>query len=156
MLNCGADISYCNPLEGNIIIQYFLQSESDFDENILKRIIRRLGPSTTLELVNYKHYEQGTALYVASQQSQIPEIRLLLAAGAEIDAKGGLEGTALMVAARRGVLDVVRVLVDAGASIVVWDGNTWLSAVHAARYEPDIVQWFLVTRFTERRRLCSP
>jgi ankyrin repeat protein len=42
-------------------------------------------------------------------------VQVLVEAGADIDAQGGVYGTALQVAAARGHKEVVQVLVEAGA-----------------------------------------
>ena len=104
-------------------------------------------------MLNYRPMVLPTPLYYAAAKGLILAVRFLLDAGAEIDKEGGPEGAALMAAARAGRLEAVRMLVDAGGKIVYNHEGVIRSAVEAARLHPKVVRWFLVERFTERRRL---
>jgi ankyrin repeat protein len=72
-----------------------------------------------------------TALVLAAMSDSPEVLRLLIAVGAQIDAREtGTGNTALMLAANRGYLEVLRILIAAGAEIgaVAEDGWTALQA----------------------------
>ena len=59
-----------------------------------------------------------TPLYTAARAGHIDTVKILLAAGADVDATNMFDGaTALCVAARQGNLDVVSALLDYGANL---------------------------------------
>ena len=151
LLNCGVDISCCSPFSGNILHRVMLLNTSCM--RLMKKIARKLGIHRTREFINYKPAHWVTLLYLAVPTNEIPLLRFLLDAGADVNADGGPEGSALMAAARAGRLEAVRLLVDAGASVTFQRKDGLVSAVELAKYHPKVVRWFLVDRFTERRLL---
>jgi len=59
-----------------------------------------------------------TPLYTASHAGHVDTVKILLAAGANVDAANMFDGaTALCVAARQGDVDVVSALLDYGADL---------------------------------------
>lgn len=55
------------------------------------------------------------SLHAAAHAGDVDEVRRLIAAGADVDAKSEFGGTALMAAAERAHVEVVRLLLEAGA-----------------------------------------
>jgi FOG: Ankyrin repeat len=62
-----------------------------------------------------------TALMLAAAHKQADSVRLLLAAGADVNAKNDDGSTALMAASLKGDINVVRMLLDANADVNVRD-----------------------------------
>jgi ankyrin repeat protein len=56
-------------------------------------------------------------LQAAAAKDSIDVVKLLLDAGADINAKGGYYGNALQAAVFKGSVDLVRLLLDAGADL---------------------------------------
>ncbi|XP_049796019.1 ankyrin homolog [Schistocerca nitens] len=61
--------------------------------------------------------ERGRRLFQAAERGAVGELRALIAAGADLAARGGGGWTALHWAACRGVVKAVRLLVGAGAAV---------------------------------------
>jgi len=77
-------------------------------------------------------------------------ISLLHDTGAELETEGGDYGTPLMGACAAGRLQAVKLLARKGAKMLYCNehGRSF-SALRAAKYFPEIVQWLLVGRYTE-------
>jgi uncharacterized protein len=65
--------------------------------------------------VNELAYMGRTVLMTAAERGNVEMIRLLIAAGADVNARGSDYGTALFVAIKNGHSEIVRSLMDAGA-----------------------------------------
>jgi ankyrin repeat protein len=75
-----------------------------------------LGDSSWRRKCSFAH--GITPLYTASHAGHIDTVKILLAAGADVDAANMFDGaTALCVAAREGNLDIVSALLDYGADL---------------------------------------
>ncbi|MEJ2246218.1 MAG: ankyrin repeat domain-containing protein [Acidobacteriota bacterium] len=59
----------------------------------------------------------ATALHAASQNGHIEIVRLLLEAGAKVDAQGNDDATALHAASQNGHAEIVKLLLEAGANV---------------------------------------
>ena len=103
--------------------------EASFMEAAKQGDCQRLRELITEGLdVNLQHgvadEPRHTALVCAAENGQADAVRLLLAAGANVDEKCGGAGdnsTALMHAASKGQLECTRILIEAGASAVARD-----------------------------------
>lgn len=65
----------------------------------------------------------ASALWWAAGRGQDASVRLLLEAGAPVDARGCRESTALMHAALCGQADAVDILISSGADVNAWNGR---------------------------------
>ncbi|MDA7676665.1 ankyrin repeat domain-containing protein [bacterium] len=59
----------------------------------------------------------GTSLYEAAEEGQIEEVKKLLAAGADVNAKTKFKETPLHFAAENGQKEVAELLIDKGANV---------------------------------------
>ena len=67
-----------------------------------------------------------TPLLLAAMTDSLEVLRLLIATGAQVDAREtGTGNTALMLAANRGYLEVLRVLIAAGADVQAVAEDGW-------------------------------
>ncbi|XP_046983331.1 ankyrin repeat, PH and SEC7 domain containing protein secG-like [Schistocerca americana] len=79
--------------------------------------------------------ERARRLVQAAEQGAVGELRALIAAGADVEARGVPWGwTALHWAARRGDVGAARLLVGAGAAVDARDDNGWTPLHVAACY----------------------
>ncbi|XP_046983296.1 uncharacterized protein LOC124553484 [Schistocerca americana] len=69
--------------------------------------------------------ERGRRLLQAADRGAVGELRALIAAGADVGARGRWRWTALHWAARRGDVEAARLLVGAGAAVDARDGGGW-------------------------------
>ncbi len=112
---------------------------------LLKRLARD-GDVKRLEalLAAVKATEVGrdrrTALHEAADGQRPETARLLLAHGADVNARDATGDTPLLVAARRGAAPVIEVLLDAGADTALVDtrGGTALMLAVAAQSKPAV------------------
>jgi len=87
---------------------------------------------------------KATELMIAASCGCTNKVKILIFAGADINAKGADGKTALMFAAYGGHVDVVQALLDAGADINAKDNYGYTALMHAAsfnryRYTDEIV-----------------
>jgi hypothetical protein len=67
---------------------------------------------------NTKDYNGYTAMMFAANSGQLESVKLLVEAGANVNAMSSDQGwTALMIAARGGYLNIVKILITAGADV---------------------------------------
>ncbi|XP_046983444.1 poly [ADP-ribose] polymerase tankyrase-1-like isoform X1 [Schistocerca americana] len=77
--------------------------------------------------------ERDRRLVQAAEEGAVGELRALIAAGADVEARGGLGRTALHWAAGRGDVEAARLLVGAGAAVDARDDDGW-TPLHVAAY----------------------
>ncbi len=80
-------------------------------------------------------------LLQAIEAGDVARVRVLLAGGADCNARDAEGATALMLAAHAGKLDVVRALVEAGADVRATDERGW-TALAKSVYNPDLDRGF--------------
>lgn len=113
-----------------------LVTTCDVDKTALMYAIER-GDNDIITALVYagvnvnSRWEGWTALLFAADIGNVCACRVLIDAGAEVDAQSGDDWSALMFAAANGHDECVRVLVDAGASIDVTECG-WTSLMHAS------------------------
>jgi ankyrin repeat protein len=98
-----------------------------------EEVIRLLLVNTTAPSLDIQDKDGNSALYVAVERNNQSIIQLLLNAGANVNAQGGVYGNLLHIAARTGVVEVVKLLLDAGADINA-TADLYGNALHAAAY----------------------
>ena len=76
----------------------------------------------------------GTSMYYASQAGLLKPLKILIEAGADVNAPGGGYGSALQVASYEGHREVIDLLLDKGADINV-RGEYFDTALQAASYK---------------------
>ncbi len=74
----------------------------------------------------------GTALAGASRHGHLQVIKILLAKGADVNAKGEYERTALSEASGSGHLEIVKLLLAKGADVNAKDDSGWTALMFAA------------------------
>jgi ankyrin repeat protein len=91
-------------------------------------------------------------LCILANKGEERAVQNALSLGIDVDFIGCPSGTALMVACEAGHLETVKVLVRHGAKFCQW-GLNGFSAIQAAGPFNEIVEWLLVGRHTDQRRL---
>jgi ankyrin repeat protein len=88
----------------------------------------------------------GVSLYKVAKQGNVEAVKMLLNAGADVNAQGGHCGNALQIASRYGHEAVVRLLLDKGVDVNVLRGR-WGNALQAAsRYGHEVVVQLLLDK----------
>lgn len=123
--------------------------------SMLKRLFRRLPRAKVETMINFVPERFVSVLCAAVYRDVMGAIDVLVRHGADVNLEGCCNyGSALMVACSRGRLESVRALVGHGARVAyVGPKGRPRSAVDAAQRFPEIRQWLLVGRHTERRAL---
>ncbi|KAL9043979.1 MAG: hypothetical protein Q9214_002852, partial [Letrouitia sp. 1 TL-2023] len=149
VLNLGIDLGRTNTTFGSALHYDWLDSQA----SLLRRLLKRLGSTTSQSLLNIKPEYCNTPLYDAAARGRLKIISLMLKCVASIDLKGGREGSALMVAAAYGRENTVKQLVRAEAATSYFDEESGaiVSVYKKAKPFPKIRQWLLVGRWTEMR-----
>jgi len=98
-----------------------------------------LRPKTQDQIVNdlskLPQQELNSKLIEASYNGYVDiVVRLLLGAGANVDAKNNWNETALIYASRNDFSEAARLLLEAGANIDAKDYNGWTALIWASRY----------------------
>ncbi|XP_047101735.1 FYVE zinc finger domain protein UPA1-like [Schistocerca piceifrons] len=88
--------------------------------------------ATVSQMRSLSAEERGRRLVQAAEQRAVGELRALIAAGADVGARGGLGWTALHWAAWRGDVEAARLLVGAGAAVDARDDCGWTPLHYAA------------------------
>jgi ankyrin repeat protein len=96
---------------------------------------------------------ESTALYCVALGGACRWVDFMTQYGAAINMEGGSEGTPLMAACAAGHLTIAKHLVRSGALLTYWNGTSQVSAFVKAQPHQRLLQWLLVGRFTETRRL---
>lgn len=164
MLDCGADInergstSY-RPVDqaifgGNIVAaERLLQLSAEFTTDALKEALyyhkkehlvpllleRGADPNATVQ------EEEGNLLQFSIMRSSTQSIKMLLEAGADVDAVEGRYGTALQAACVRKDIEMVHLVLEHGAIINTEPYGEYGSALQAAAYkqQKEIVELLL-------------
>ena len=88
----------------------------------LKKLLAQCGPSTNY--LSWRHPHGGAmAIYVACEFDHYDAVKMLLNAGAPVDAARDDGATPLYLACRDGKLDIVSLLLERGADVNRVDGN---------------------------------
>lgn len=126
-------------------LEHVCQARGSIDHALLKTLLELKADP------NVRSLSGISSLARAAKLGDIVAVKLLLEAGADVDAReGDLEKqTPLMHAARRGSVDVVRALVDAGAKVrrTNYEGRTALDILGPSRGERE--------NYTEIRKILS-
>jgi ankyrin repeat protein len=112
---------------------------------LVKAAFKDLGPSAKTIFVPPEYPNPTTALMVTAYYGHAEVARLLIDAGAQVDAANSAGTTALMLAAESGHADCARLLIDAGAQVdftPMSNGDTPLY-VAALCGHPEIVRMFV-------------
>ena len=157
LLNIAPSQDDFYPDKGNILA-CALNSQS-MTGLMMKMVLRRVPHEILSKLLAHPDHCFGTPLYAASTIAvpayQNAIIDLLLAAGADLELKGGDAGTPLMGACTPGRLEAVKHLVRRGARISYTEEGQVFSALRAAKHFPDIVRWLLVGRYLDGPKLLT-
>ncbi|CAF9927994.1 MAG: hypothetical protein HETSPECPRED_006724 [Heterodermia speciosa] len=148
--------AYCT--EKSNALSGALQNQS-MTRLMMKMVLRRAPREMLSKLLAHQDWALGSPLYaagtIAVPASQNAIIDLLLAAGADLELKGGDAGTPLMGACATGRLKAVKHLVRRGARISYTEDGQVFSALRAAKHFPDIVRWLLVGRYLDGPKLVT-
>jgi ankyrin repeat protein len=149
MLNWDIDFEWC----AGILPEFSL---SRISNSTVKRLLKRLsGTRVSTEIDKVSPYgKRGTLLAQAAIIDDPELLDALIRAGATLDLEGSASGTALLIACTGGRLSSVKYLVRAGANIFGARNGATVSAIQAAKSFPNIVQWLLVERYIDQRKIC--
>ena len=127
----------------------------DHQSSALRRLLKRLGPNLSGEMLNFKPKYRNTPFFYATAAGQLDIMKLMLKHGAKKEVIGGPEGTALMVAAAHGRENAVKFLVHMGAATSYLEPatRTTISVFDRAKHFPTIQRWLLVDRWTETKMI---
>lgn len=116
---------------------------------------RKLGTESFRVFMNHESTVGWSMLSRSAAGGQLNIIENLLSVGAHIDFEGCPSGSALMAACSANRLDSVQLLVRRGASLVYQGQTGFRSAFEAAKNSKQILNWLLVERFLDQRKLES-
>ena len=93
---------------------------------------------------SHRSLDAGLTLYSEVQKGDLETVKMLLDAGADVNAQGGFHGNALQVASHRGYRNVVGLLLENGADVNA-QGGVHSTALEAAsiRGHEDVVRLLL-------------
>ena len=151
ILNLDIDLSRTDTAFGSAL--HFCWQDNQV--STLRRLLKRLGPTSSKKLLNFKPSHRDTPFCAAAITGRIRVMELMLEHGADINVIGGYEGTALMIAAAYGRERAVKFLLRLGASTSYLDATTGttISVFDKAKHFPDIQRWLLVGRWTETKAI---
>lgn len=118
--------------------------------------LRKLGLKKLRKLAHLEPSDTWAPLCIYASIGNINAVTNLLELGASLNFEGCPSGSALMAACSAGRLQTVRLLVRHGASISYHGPNGFRSAVDVARRNKAIVDWLLVGRFTDQKKISVP
>ncbi|OTA68801.1 ankyrin, partial [Hypoxylon sp. EC38] len=95
----------------------------------------------------------GSLFYLAACWGSVRALDNILTIGADIEQECGEHGTALMVSATNGQLDAVKYLVRKGARLSYERNGVARSAFAEALGHEEVLQWLLVARHTDQRKI---
>ncbi|KAB8264241.1 ankyrin repeat-containing domain protein [Aspergillus pseudonomiae] len=124
LLRYGADVIGCSGPHGNALVHAVRANSS---------IIQLLLDHIASQGSDY-HTALESALYYASETGQLQSVRILLARGANPNARGPMYGSAIQAAAHYGSEEIVQTLLDAGAQVNAQGGYHGNALQAAARY----------------------
>ncbi|KAL8797279.1 MAG: hypothetical protein Q9195_000432 [Heterodermia aff. obscurata] len=157
ILNIQPSQEACHPERGNILSSAV--ANQSMTGSMMKMVLKRVPREILSHLLAHQDRAFGTPLYASSTIAVLPSqnaiIDLLLAAGADLELKGGDAGTPLIGACAAGRLGAVKHLVRKGARISYVEDGKVISALRAAKHFPDIVRWLLVGRFLDGPKLLT-
>lgn len=116
---------------------------------------RKLGKENFRSLMNSEPASGWSPLCSSASTGLLEVMENLLSMGAHIDFEGCPSGSALMAACSAGRLNSVRLLVRRGASLVYQGQTEFRAAFEAAKNSKQILNWLLVERFLDQRKLES-
>ncbi|KAI9150548.1 putative ankyrin-2 ankyrin [Paramyrothecium foliicola] len=144
-------------LESLSWLSSFMWTEIDKkDRHIPLRMMRRRLRDQDIKSMFQSYGPDGfSALCSNAAHNLSANVDELLKIGCDIEYESHNDGifTPLMIAASYGRLEVVKLLVRRGARLQYKSGSTWMSAVMAARHFPEVIQWILVSRFSEQGKI---
>lgn len=118
--------------------------------------LRKLGLERLRKLAHLEPSDSWAPLCIYASLGDIIAVTNLLELGASLEFEGCPSGSALMAACSAWQLQTVRLLVRRGASISYHGPNGFRSAVDVARRNKAIVDWLLVGRFTDQKKISVP
>ena len=133
------------------IVKLLLESGADVNAEILFRDTRLVSHRTmsdrssmsTIQKIS-RDSAEGTSLFLASHNGHVEIVKLLLEAGAKVNAKGKNDMTALYLASLNNQTEIVKLLLEAGAKVDAKDnyGDTALY-IASLRNNTEIVKLLL-------------
>lgn len=143
--------------EAPYLLHHLLQ-RSEGSPRVLKKVIKRFPRECRDLVVNPALPPQQNAACQAVLCRNMDYLKILLDFGFDLERKCCSAGSALMFACKMGMLEAVIILVRRGARIAYIERDDSgdriaRSAVDAAAIYPDVVQWLLVGRYQDRKRL---
>lgn len=132
------DVEVESPLYGNLLNVACYNGHFD----TAKAIIAKVPKENLQQSVNNQSERSFTPLYAATYRNNLPMMKALIEAGADIEVEGGEFGTPLMVACAIGRMEAAQFLVGKGAKreYMTEEGKS-RSAIRAAEWHPRLLAW---------------
>ena len=140
-------------IESSGLLCGFEEWEASIFRMLIKRYPRRALYRDSNTRHTFTNYASSTPLYDVASRGSLTILQMLHEIGALVNLEGGSEGTPLIAASSCGRLEAVKYLVRRGALLLYEKKGRTISALKAARYHPEIIQWLLVGRYLDQKTL---
>ncbi|KAI1209261.1 ankyrin [Annulohypoxylon truncatum] len=114
---------------------------------------RRIPPDTLRAIANTEPSHGWSPLCMSASEGRLKVMENLLVLGASIEFEGCPDGTALLAACYAGRLESVILLVRRGAVLSYFGPNGFRTAFDKNKTPKRILQWLLVTRYTDQGKI---
>jgi len=123
--------------------------------HLLRLFLRRFPETSRRRIVNSKHAMQQHPLSRAARHADIISMEAMIGAGVNIEVLDPIGRTPLINACLAGCLTSVKLLIRKGAKLQYEFAGQSMNAIEAAHSQEKVIEWLLVSRHTEHRRITN-